>query len=255
MRLFAALTTALCLASPVTVLAQQHQQSAREPVVVELFTSQGCSSCPPADALLKKLAGRPDVLALALHVDYWDYIGWKDTFANPAYTRRQKGYAHVGGRKMIYTPQMIVMGHRDVSGADAMGITDAIASHQTDPRPVALEIQRNGEQLSLSISPRVSLPQIPVSIHLVRYSPLQTVQITRGELTGHSIEYANIVQDLQQVGTWDGQDALEMVIDLPDARQDALTGDLTGSTLAEQQTAVLIQQAPFGPILAAAWVE
>src|SRR6056297_2439763 len=96
------------------------------PVVVELFTSQGCSSCPPADALLHDLAERGDVLALSLHVDYWDYIGWKDQFAQPAFTLRQKAYAVSGDRKMIYTPQMIVAGHVDVVGHKAMKVVRAI---------------------------------------------------------------------------------------------------------------------------------
>src|SRR6056297_1329329 len=83
---------------------------ADDPVVVELFTSQGCSSCPPADAMLGELAERDDVIPLALHVDYWDYIGWADIFADPAYTRRQKGYAHATGQRMVYTPQMVIDG-------------------------------------------------------------------------------------------------------------------------------------------------
>ena len=81
-----------------------------QPVVVELFTSQGCSSCPPADALLHELAARDDVVALAMHVDYWDYIGWKDVFGNPAHSARQRAYAKAGNRRMVYTPQMIVNG-------------------------------------------------------------------------------------------------------------------------------------------------
>lgn len=238
MKLFAALTAALCFASPFAALAQQQDQTTRDPVVVELFTSQGCSSCPPADALLHQLAQRPDVLALALHVDYWDYIGWKDTFASPAHTRRQKGYAHVGGRKMIYTPQMIVMGHQDISGADGMGIADAIKKHQVEPRPVALDLQRSGNRLTISVSPRSPLGELPVSIQIVRYTPKETVEITRGELRGHRLDYANIVRDVEQVGVWDGRGNMQVTVDLD----------------TEAETAVLVQQAPFGPILAAARV-
>ncbi|CUH89395.1 putative secreted protein [Phaeobacter sp. CECT 5382] len=238
-RVFSALAASLCLLTPGTGQAQQKVGAVNEPVVVELFTSQGCSSCPPADALLKQLAQRQDVLALAFHVDYWDYIGWKDIFASPAHTRRQKGYAHVGGRKMIYTPQMIVMGHQDVSGADAMGVADALSRHQSAPRPVALEVSRSGQRVTIALTPRVDLPDIPVTMQIVRYTPSQTVDITRGELAGHQLEYANIVDDLQQVGVWDGQEATEITIEIQ--------GD--------QPAAFLVQQGPYGPVLAAARIE
>ena len=111
------------------------------PVVVELFTSQGCSSCPPADAMLHKLAERDDVIALALHVDYWDYIGWKDEFAVPAYTKRQRGYARTNGRRMIYTPQMVINGQDDVIGAKPMDVSDLIQKHHEVADKVALEIE------------------------------------------------------------------------------------------------------------------
>lgn len=237
MKSFAALATVLCLSLSGGALAQQEQTS--EPVVVELFTSQGCSSCPPADALLKQLAPRSDVIALALHVDYWDYIGWKDIFASPVNTNRQKGYAHTAGRRMIYTPQMIVMGQHDISGSDAMGISKAIATSQSEPRPVALDVQERDGQITISVSPRVALPEGPIIVQLLRYTPAQTVDITRGELAGHRMEYANIVNDLQQVAVWDGQ-------------QD---GAFSLSYDGDSPAAVVVQQAPFGAILAAARVE
>ena len=101
----------------------------RPVVVVELFTSQGCSSCPPADALLERLSGRNDVIALSLHVDYWDYIGWKDKFASLAHTKRQQAYARAGGRRSVYTPQMIVNGLDDVAGTAPMDVVDMIDRH------------------------------------------------------------------------------------------------------------------------------
>ncbi|MGR3623761.1 DUF1223 domain-containing protein [Pseudophaeobacter sp.] len=238
MKSILALAAVLSLAISGGAFAQQTGESVREPVVVELFTSQGCSSCPPADALLKQLAQRSDIVALALHVDYWDYIGWKDIFASPAYSNRQKGYAQLGGRKMIYTPQMIVMGRQDISGIDGMGIADAIAGYQGEPRPVALDVRREGRELTLSLAPRVDLPDGPITIQIARYIPLQSVEITRGELAGHRIDYANIVNDLQQVALWDGQDATEITVAFEGA----------------QPAAVLVQQGPFGPVLAAAHV-
>jgi hypothetical protein len=234
------LSTSLCfLLLPSQTLAQPLEEAAApEPVVVELFTSQGCSSCPPADAILKQLAKRRDVLALALHVDYWDYIGWKDIFASPAYSRRQKGYAHRAGRKMIYTPQMIVMGLQAVSGADAMGISEAISAHQTTPRPVALDVKRSGRRLTLSLVPRIALPDQPVTIQIARYAPLRTVDIARGELAGHRMAYANVVEELQQIEVWDGQQAISLTVDFDGARPGA----------------VLVQQGPFGAMLAAAYI-
>ena len=244
MKSISAFTTALAAAFYLALpsggaLAQQVNQAQPQPVVVELFTSQGCSSCPPADALLKQLAQRPEVIALALHVDYWDYIGWRDFFASPANTNRQKGYAQVGGRRMIYTPQMIVMGQQDVSGSDAMGLADAISAYQARPRPVALELQRQAGRLTVSVAPRGTLPDGPVVIQIVRYTALETVDITRGELAGHQIDYANIVNDFQQVAIWDGQQA------------DVFTVEYDGT----QPAAVLVQQGPFGAVLAAAQVE
>ena len=101
-------------------------QSSTSPVVVELYTSQGCSSCPSADRVLEKLSSRDDILPLSLHVDYWDYIGWADTFANPAFTERQKVYARNMGERMIYTPQMVINGGAHVVGNRPMDVADAL---------------------------------------------------------------------------------------------------------------------------------
>ncbi|MEX0302807.1 MAG: DUF1223 domain-containing protein [Leisingera sp.] len=233
MKLLVSIAIALGLALPA------YGQSAAEPVVVELYTSQGCSSCPPADALLHKLAERDDVLPLALHVDYWDYIGWKDQFGKPAHTRRQKGYAHTGGRRMIYTPQMIIMGQDDVVGADAMKVADAIERHQEQPRPVSLSVDRQGEELVIRLQPRVQMAGGKLIVQLVRYTPKRTVSIKRGELAGRTFTYANVVEDLQVAAEWDGAGDLEFSVPVP--------GD--------QLAAVLVQQAPFGRIIAAAKVD
>lgn len=214
-------------------------QAQSGPVVVELFTSQGCSSCPPADALLHRLADREDVLPLALHVDYWDYIGWKDQFARPGHTLRQKGYAHAAGQSMIYTPQMVIMGQDDVVGADAMELSDAIEKHHRAPPQVQIEAVREGNVLTLNLVPLVDLPQENLMVQIVLFAPVKSVEITRGELAGRQFDYANVVEDWQQVGSWDGQ--AEAVISVP----------LTGA----QPIAVLVQQNPFGAIIAAARVD
>ena len=119
--------TSLATAALILMAASRAVQAeGAAPVVLELYTSQGCSSCPAADALLEELADQPGLLPLALHVDYWDYIGWADTFAHPGFTERQKAYARAAGERMIYTPQMIVGGVARVEGNDATAVAEAI---------------------------------------------------------------------------------------------------------------------------------
>ena len=239
------LAAAPLVAQTATRVAATGAAAGPSPVVVELFTSQGCSSCPPADALLNELAGREDVLPLALHVDYWDYIGWRDAFADPAHTSRQKGYAHAAGRKMIYTPQMIVMGQEDVVGAHAMELADLIMHHMRRPSPVLISAQVRDGGLHVVLEPVAAgtagsgraakgLPG-PFDVHLVRYTPLQRVHITRGENAGRNLEYANVVDSWDELGHWDGTGTARF--DLP------FSGD--------RPAAVLVQQQGFGPIVGA----
>ncbi|RKF13973.1 DUF1223 domain-containing protein [Roseovarius spongiae] len=171
------------------------------PVLVELFTSQGCSSCPPADALLHELAARDDVIALALHVDYWDYIGWKDIFADPAYTRRQRAYAKAGGRRMVYTPQMIIDGQDHVVGNRPKDVGALIGQHLADPDRIALDVTRSGDELRISARATASLPS-PLVVQVARYAPERTVEITRGENAGRTISYGNIVTGWSRVAEW-----------------------------------------------------
>ncbi|MFT6425751.1 MAG: hypothetical protein ACJAX2_002306 [Celeribacter sp.] len=175
------------------------------PVVVELFTSQGCSSCPPADALLAQLAKRDDVLALALHVDYWDYIGWKDIFADPRFTQRQRLYARAAGHRTIYTPQMIVNGQEHVVGFKPMKLADLIAMHRRkfEKAPLAMTAVRSGNMLSIALDPNGAAP-MDMQVQIVGFRPLQNVVIRVGENAGKSIDYANIVTAWTNVGQWDG---------------------------------------------------
>ncbi len=215
--------------------APVHAQSATQsPVVVELFTSQGCSSCPPADALMHDLAGRDDVIALALHVDYWDYIGWKDEFANPAFAERQRGYATEAGRRSIYTPQMIINGVTDIVGARPMELSKAIADHAAKPSVMGLSVVRSGDQLA--ITAQASPTPGPFLVHLVRYVPERTANITRGENAGHTLSYANVADEWKILTEWDG------VTDL----------DLAAEAAGELPVVVMVQQGRHGAILAAA---
>lgn len=212
-----------------------HAQQA--PVVVELFTSQGCSSCPPADKLFRKLATRDDVIALALHVDYWDYIGWKDVFADPRFTKRQKTYAVTAGRRSVYTPQMIINGQQDVVGTRAMEVADLIMHNVQQVPPVQLALAR-AEDGGIEIAAEWTLPQSPrpMVVQLVHFMPEQTVHITRGENAGETLPYTNIVNNWQMIGEWDGAAPLRMRIEDDGA----------------QPLAVLIQIKGQGPIVGAA---
>jgi hypothetical protein len=183
------------------------------PVVVELFTSQGCSSCPPADALLEELASYPDVLPLALHVDYWDYIGWTDTFGSPQFTARQKAYAAAGGHRTIYTPQMVIGGTDHVVGYVPMDVANAIERHREAALPVVLRVTRTGDELRVLADPMPGLPGVMI-VQLVRYLPKASVTIERGENAGKTINYVNTVTDWERIGTWDGASALDLSVAL-----------------------------------------
>lgn len=180
-----------------------------QPVVVELFTSQGCSSCPPADEFMAELAKSPDVIALSLHVDYWDYIGWKDTFANPQYTKRQKAYAKAVSSRMIYTPQMIIGGQDRVEGNDPMKVAEAIRRHQGQVSPVRLTVARDGDTIIIRAEADPPLTK-PARIQLVRYQPEATITIGRGENAGRDVTYTNIVTDWQSIADWPGIAPMDM---------------------------------------------
>lgn len=205
------------------------------PVVVELYTSQGCSSCPPADAVLAGLALREDVIPLALHVDYWDYIGWKDTFADPAHSRRQRAYAKVAGARTVYTPQMIVGGMDHVVGIRGAEIEALIRRHAAQPAPVALALARKGATVQVHARAEAALPRGAV-VQLVRFRPRERVEIGFGENAGRVIDYANIVVSWHPVADWDGRSDLSLTLQAP----------------GEDAVAVIVQEPGPGPVLAAA---
>ena len=205
------------------------------PVVVELYTSQGCSSCPPADAMLHDLSKRSDVIPLALHVDYWDYIGWADSFADPSHTRRQQAYARVAGANTIYTPQMIIGGEDHVIGTKPMEVADAIQDHRSAPTGVRVAVERSGNSLLITGQTERSLPRGTV-VQVVRFTPEAVVDVRRGENAGRELTYSNIVTDWRSVGEWSGQGPLN------------LTAQVSGSS----PLVVIVQEAGPGPVLATA---
>ena len=203
-------------------------------VVVELFTSQGCSSCPPADQLLHELSDAEGVLALALHVDYWDYIGWKDVFASAQFTKRQKYYAHAMGEKMVYTPQVVVNGQDHTIGSHASDVLTLIANHAQGQDTVDLSAERSSGSVSISATARDGNAGA-MDVHVVQYLPEQSVAITRGENSGKTIVYSNIVREWNNVGQWTGRGTLS----------------LTAPVSADLPVAVILQEKGYGPIVAA----
>lgn len=211
------------------------QSASDNPVVVELYTSQGCSSCPPADKILGGLAAREDVIALGLHVDYWDYIGWKDIFASRQYSDRQRAYARHAGARTVYTPQMIVAGLDHLVGSRPAELDQLIRRHAARKSTVTLDLGRSGDRLKVRAQSTAPLKAKAV-VQIVRYIPEQRVEIGRGENAGRTLTYSNIVSDWRRVAEWDG--AADLSLDL------TATGD--------DPIVVIIQEAGPGPVLAAA---
>lgn len=182
-------------------------------VVVELYTSQGCSSCPPADEFMDVLVRDPRVIPLSLHVDYWDYIGWADSFADPKFTERQKAYARAIGSRTIYTPQMIVGGTDRVEGYSPDEVQAFIEAHFASHSNVTLVVERKGDLVLIRAEADPPLTA-PVRVQLVRYTPAQTVTIERGENAGREVTYRNIVTSWEHVADWAGDGPLELAAPL-----------------------------------------
>lgn len=240
-RLFAA--TLFGLAAPLlaTGLARAGDGDAN-PVVVELFTSQGCYSCPPAEAYLKDLAERPDVIALEFHVDYWDYIGWKDPYASPEFTARQHDYVRALGKRYAYTPQMVIGGRIDEVGSRRAAVAariDAVAMEQKvehgGERPT-LTIGHDGGKLRISIDGKAPAGRT-YDIVMVGFDKGHETDVTRGENSGKRLVNTHTVRALKTLGTWTGGGtSAELDIDQVDG---------------DGGCAILLQEANAGPILAA----
>jgi hypothetical protein len=201
------------------------QTAARGPVLVELFTSQGCNSCPPADAYLGELTKRGDVLALAFHVDYWDRLGWKDPFSARAWTDRQRAYAATLGASNIYTPQMVVSGSDHAVGSDRRAVEALIARAPVAAGP-ELQIARSDAGLSLKVE-GVGEGEI----WLVGFDPVHETKVARGENAGKTLREFNVVRGMVRAADWTGGD---------------LARNLARDALPEGEALVAVLQAP-GP--------
>lgn len=230
---------ALGMAPSARVLAEDASEAAAAPVVVELFTSQSCSSCPPADRLLGKLAERPDVIAISLPVDYWDHLQWEDTLGRSEHSKRQRIYARHLGLPNVYTPQMVVNGVKNVIGSHAEEVEEAIRTVRDSAVPVSVKLERVGDRFKLSIGPApAGTTAKQAAIVMVPLLSAQTVHIRRGENRGKTITYHNVSRQITQVGTWNGQaktftlghdevmteDADRCAVILQDARSGAILG-------------------------------
>jgi hypothetical protein len=208
--------------------------SPRGPAVVELYTSQGCSSCPPADALLGELSRMPNVLALAFHVDYWDSIGWPDKFALPMARERQRRYVETLRLSSAFTPQVVVDGRSSFVGSDKPRILAAIAE-PLNTVPIVVEVAHG--ELTVTVPERPDKERYDVN--LIAYLPQAATNVGRGENSGRTLREFNIVRQFRTLGVWNGQQSVFR------AAVNSFPADAT-------RVAVLLQRNQQGPIVGSA---
>jgi len=203
------------------------------PVVLELFTSEGCSSCPPAEVIVNELAQRPNVLPLSFHVDYWDDLGWRDRYSLAAATERQRAYARTLRRSSVYTPQAVIDGSRDIVGSQRAVVMEAVSGRR-DGVATSASVSRGAIQIHVGAGSDAAT----ADVLLVGYLREATTTIGRGENSGRTLKESNIVLSMHELGRWNGNPReFEMIV----------------SRLPENVTdiAVLVQSAGQGAILGA----
>jgi hypothetical protein len=174
--------------------------------VIELFTSQGCSSCPPADRLMGELAKDPSLVTMSLPVDYWDYLGWKDTLALHGHSTRERAYANARGDRDVYTPQVVVNGVVHVLGSDKAAIEKAIAQTRRDAAPLALPVTMTVANGTVTVNvPAASDSHTSGEVWLCPITGKAQVAVGRGENSGHTLNYYNVVRRWVKLGDWNGQ--------------------------------------------------
>jgi hypothetical protein len=191
--------------------ATAHAQAldkARPKAVIELFTSQGCSSCPPADALFVELSKNPDFVALTMPVTYWDYLGWKDTLGKDSFAKRQKLYSKARGDGQVYTPQAVINGVAHVVGSDRVEIERAVKEHPATGFAAKVALQEDGGSLRIRLTPTDAGNAKTAGIWVLPTSRMVTVPIARGENQGKTVSYANVVRGMVRVGEWDGKETV-----------------------------------------------
>ena len=187
----------VCVGISISLLiGSSFQNASAEPIsaVVELFTSQGCSSCPPADALINKLANRDDLVVLSYSVDYWDYLGWKDTHASEENTKRQRDYAESRNDKSVYTPQVVVNGRNHTVGSNEPAIENLISKNKK--LPVDVRLTMVGDAIEVSIDGQLPDDIESTTIYIASVLREATVSIKRGENSDRTVTYTNVVKKL-----------------------------------------------------------
>jgi hypothetical protein len=231
---FIAFGAALTFVASGTLSTRALAADAAHPTVVELFQSQGCSSCPPANANVIALSARPDILALSFQVTYWDQLGWKDTFGSPLNTARQWDYARALRHDNVWTPQVVINGRTDVVGIEKGEIEQAIV--RVDRGAAGPAVTVAGGRVTIA----GAAPAHPAGVWLVRYDAnIVQVPIRRGENGGRTLPHKNVVRSLTRLGDWSGP-SRSYALPAPDS--------------SGLKSAILVQAGPGGPILAAARV-
>ena len=177
-------------------LASAPAQAGERPIVVELFTSEGCSSCPPADALLAELARRPDVLALSFHVDYWDRLGWKDPFSSREATDRQNRYAKLLALHTVYTPQIVVDGKWEAVGSDRADVEHALDLARRGPPEVPVTLALDHGQAQIAVGPGSG---VAASVLLIGFDRRHVTAVKRGENSGRTLAHVDVVRGLEEI--------------------------------------------------------
>ena len=220
--------------------------SASEPrAVLELFTSQGCSSCPPADKLLGDLAGDPSLVVISVPIDYWDYLGWKDTLANPAHSARQRAYARLRGDRQVYTPQIVVNGSTHVLGSDRAAVEHAIAVTDRNAAVMSVPVLLSVAGDTLNVKVTAGKEHVSGEVWLCPLARSMPVEIGRGENHGRTVTYHNVVRRWIKLGDFNGTDATWNL-----AISEIMTDDIDAA-------AVMVQQGTHdrpGVVLGAAFV-
>ena len=207
----------------------------RAEVLVELFTSQGCDACPRTDGVLANLVGRDGVLALSFHVDYWDYLGWRDTFASPEHTARQQSYRDAFDASVVYTPQVVVDGRASFPATEPEAIEEAIEAARSSGADDAIRIESSRGMLEAHLAP--ANVARPCTVWVAKYERSATVHVERGENAGRTLTYHNVVRSLDRIGEWDGREPETVMLPQPEHGEGV---------------AIWLQDGPGGPVLAAA---
>src|SRR6476659_9615065 len=197
-------SVALSLATIASAMLTAAVATAEPRGVIELFTSQGCSSCPPADKLAGELARDPSLIVLSLPVDYWDYLGWRDTLALPGHTNRQRAYSKVRGDREVYTPQVVVNGVTHVLGSDKQAIENAVTQTRKQAGMLSVPVGLSVADDQISVNVPAAASTAKGEIWLCPITRSMPVEIGRGENSGHTITYTNVVRRWVKLGEWTG---------------------------------------------------